>query len=180
MKESEEKPSQSSMKLYYKMSLSVSELPPLFVQLDLIEHKGTNEYVGWKEKARWIRFEEQAEDVLGRWSKPHVATIPQTALEELKQLLQDGEMLLDALVIDMKGIADVFANELLGYFKDLESARLFAEIMCLPHYHHHQIKNVRKTASGNNLLKMVSSANLQDLASPKRSEEFLSIIITAT
>lgn len=89
--------------MLYKMSLSVSEIPPLFVQLDQLEIG--NEYYFWKEKARWIRFEEQAEDVLGRWSKPHVATIPQTALDELKELLTDGKMIFDVLLTDMKEIA---------------------------------------------------------------------------
>ncbi len=92
--------------MLYKMSLSVSEIPPLFVQLDQLEIG--NEYYFWKEKARWIRFEEQAEDVLGRWSKPHVATIPQTALDELKDLLTDGKMIFDVLLTDMKEIAGNF------------------------------------------------------------------------
>jgi len=43
----------------------------------------------------WIRFEEIAETVLGRWSKPHVATLMQTALLDLKDLLQNGTILLD-------------------------------------------------------------------------------------
>jgi hypothetical protein len=43
----------------------------------------------------WIRFEEIAETVLGRWSKPHVATLMQMALLDLKTLLQNGILLLD-------------------------------------------------------------------------------------
>ena len=54
---------------------------------------------------RWIRYEEQAEDVLGRWSKPHVATLPQTSIDELKSLLQDGKMMIDVLLSDIKEIA---------------------------------------------------------------------------
>ena len=108
-------------RMLYKMSLSVSEIPPLFVQLDQLEIG--NEYYFWKEKARWIRFEEQAEDVLGRWSKPHVATIPQTALDELKDLLIDGKMIFDVLLTDMKEIAgnflgiDYFNTVILAFFK---------------------------------------------------------------
>ena len=55
--------------------------------------------------SRWIRFEEQAEDVLGRWSKPHVATLPQTSLDELNELLKGGLMLFDILLHDMKEVA---------------------------------------------------------------------------
>ena len=46
--------------------------------------------------------------MLGRWSKPHVATIPQTALDELKELLTDGKMIFDVLLADMKEIAGKF------------------------------------------------------------------------
>ncbi len=90
------------------MSLSVNEIPPLFVQLDLLELQSDSEYLIWKEKARWIRFEEHAEDVMGRWSKPHVATLPQTALDELKELLADGKLLFDVLLTDMRVIAGWF------------------------------------------------------------------------
>lgn len=38
--------------MLYKMSLSVSEIPPLFVQLDKLEKKENDEYLYWKEKAR--------------------------------------------------------------------------------------------------------------------------------
>lgn len=34
------------------MSLSVNEIPPLFVQLDQLEHCDLNDSTHWKEKAR--------------------------------------------------------------------------------------------------------------------------------
>lgn len=89
--------------MLYKMSLSVNEIPPLFVQLDQLEHKDDQQT--WNEKARWIRYEEQAEDVPGRWSKPHVATLPQTSIDDLKDLLIDGKMMFDVQLSDMKEIA---------------------------------------------------------------------------
>jgi hypothetical protein len=91
--------------MLYKMSLSVNEIPPLFVQLDQLEQKEDADTPTWNEKARWIRYEEQAEDVLGRWSKPHVATLAQTSIDELKHLLTDGKMMFDLLLTDMKEIA---------------------------------------------------------------------------
>ncbi len=53
------------------------------------------------------------------------------------------------------------ANELLDYFNDLEAARHFAEIFCLPHHHHHE--KARPLASSASLAKMASSANFQDI-----------------
>lgn len=87
---------------------------------------------------RWIRFEEQAEDVLGRWSKPHVATLPHTSIDDLKELTTNGTMLLNASLNSFAEIIDAMANELLGYLKDLSQAKLFAELMRLPVLHHHE------------------------------------------
>jgi hypothetical protein len=61
---------------------------------------------------RWIRFEEQAEDVLGRWSKPHVATIPHTAIYDLRDLLINGKMILDVLLTNIKEIAGKLATKI--------------------------------------------------------------------
>lgn len=91
------------------MSLTVNEIPPLFCELDELLHSPTqpNLYEFWKEKARWIRFEEQAEDVAGRWSKPHVATLSHTSIDELKDLIRSGIVILDVLFTDMKEIAGI-------------------------------------------------------------------------
>ena len=40
-------------KMLYKMSLSVSEIPPLFVQLDQLS-QNINEHPNWEEKARYV------------------------------------------------------------------------------------------------------------------------------
>jgi hypothetical protein len=53
----------------------------------------------------WVRFEEIAENVPGRWSKPHVATLMQTALLDLKNLLQNGLILLNIPANDMLTIS---------------------------------------------------------------------------
>ena len=39
--------------MLYKMSLSVNEIPPLFVQLDQLELKEDSDILTWKEKARY-------------------------------------------------------------------------------------------------------------------------------
>ena len=67
---------------------------------------------------RWIRYEEQAEDVLGRWSKPHVATLPQTSLDELRHLINDGTFMFDVLLSDIKEIAGKLSevNVICAYF----------------------------------------------------------------
>ncbi len=65
------------------------------------------------------------------------------------------------------------ANSLLDYFdNNLELTGYFASFMLLPHHHHHE-KKVKKTPSGNNLVKMVSSANFQDLVHRKLESDTL-------
>jgi hypothetical protein len=52
-----------------------------------------------------VRFEEIAESVLGRWSKPHVATLLQTALVDLKILLNNGITLLNVQPSDLAALS---------------------------------------------------------------------------
>ena len=100
---------------------------PLFVQLDEFFHShDSNEYGFWREKARyclgivlinhlisiilkyrWIKFEETAEDVLGRWSKPHVATVAQTSIEDLNNLIKEGVILLDSYIMSIEDMAGI-------------------------------------------------------------------------
>ena len=53
----------------------------------------------------WVRFEEIAESVLGRWSKPHVATLMQSALLDLKSLLDRGGVLLNVHTSDLPSLS---------------------------------------------------------------------------
>lgn len=64
-------------------------------------------------------------------------------------------------------LLDAVANELLDYFNDFESARRFAELLCVSHHHHHE-KKVKKNASSNNLPSLnKSSSNFVDLTSKR-------------
>jgi hypothetical protein len=142
----------------YKMEIVDGDIQPLFIQLDQLR-QDNDVYTGWEEKARWIRFEEQAETVLGRWSKPHVSTLLQLSIDQLNSLMSDGIILLDVLLKDSKQIADIFANQLLEYFNDLDDAALFAELLCLPHLHHF---NEKQKTSSSNLNRLPSSHNMHD------------------
>ena len=44
----------------------------------------------WKEKARWIKFEEDVEEGSNRWGKPHVASLTFHSLIELRKRLAMG------------------------------------------------------------------------------------------
>ncbi len=49
--------------------------------------------------------EEHAEEVIGRWSKPYVATLPNTAIDDLNDLVADGNIILDRNFSNIKSIA---------------------------------------------------------------------------
>lgn len=56
----------------------------------------------------WVRFEEIAESVLGRWSKPHVATLMQSALLDLKSLIDKGSILLNVNSTDLPSLSRTY------------------------------------------------------------------------
>ncbi|CAF4570375.1 unnamed protein product [Rotaria sp. Silwood1] len=130
------------------------DFPQIFCQLDILRRSEVD-YAYWKEKARWIRFEEIAENVLGRWSKPHVATLMQTALLDLKILLQNGIILLNNPANDLPTVSQTITQSLLdsNYFDNPTYAQKLVCILGLPHFHHYEKRSATKTASSINLSK---------------------------
>lgn len=64
----------------------------VFVELDEL-FMGEHEEWEWREKARWIKFEEDVEEGAERWGKPHVASLSFHSLIELRKGLETGESL---------------------------------------------------------------------------------------
>ena len=62
----------------------------MFVELDELLLTKNEEYE-WQEKARWIKFEEDVEENLSRWGKPHVASLSFHSLLELRQCIEHGK-----------------------------------------------------------------------------------------
>ena len=62
----------------------------VFVELDEL-HQGSDTELEWREKARWIKFEEDVEEGAERWGKPHVASLSFHSLLELRRGLEQGE-----------------------------------------------------------------------------------------
>lgn len=49
--------------------------------------------LAWKEKARWIKFEENVQEAADRWGKPHVAYLSFHSLIELRRCLESGKFI---------------------------------------------------------------------------------------
>ncbi|XP_072322027.1 anion exchange protein 3 [Eucyclogobius newberryi] len=83
----------------------------LFVELNelIVEH---NE-LRWKERARWIKFEEDVEEETGRWGKPHVASLSFRSLLELRRTISHGSVLLDLEQTKLPAIAHVVVETMI-------------------------------------------------------------------
>ncbi|KAK7938892.1 hypothetical protein WMY93_002218 [Mugilogobius chulae] len=83
----------------------------LFVELNelIVEH---NE-LRWKERARWIKFEEDVEEETGRWGKPHVASLSFRSLLELRRTISHGAVLLDLEQTKLPAIAHLVVETMI-------------------------------------------------------------------
>lgn len=67
--------------------------PQLFVELDELvthQHEDSEELWEWKEKSRWIKFEEDVLGAADRWGSPHVASLSFLSLIDLYKTLENG------------------------------------------------------------------------------------------
>ena len=85
--------SESTIKGERRKSGNPHELHEVFVELDELVMGKDHELV-WKEKARWIKFEEDVEDN-EVWGKPHIASLSFLSLWEVRKGMEKGLCLLD-------------------------------------------------------------------------------------
>ena len=62
----------------------------LFVELQELSVTDAGEFE-WREKARWIKFEEDVEEDTERWGRPHVASLSFHSLLELRHCIEQGK-----------------------------------------------------------------------------------------
>ncbi|XP_068561233.1 anion exchange protein 3 isoform X2 [Cebidichthys violaceus] len=84
----------------------------LFVELnELIVDK--DHEMRWKERARWIKFEEDVEEETDRWGKPHVASLSFRSLLELRRTITHGAILLDLEQNSLPGIVHLVVETMI-------------------------------------------------------------------
>lgn len=74
--------------------LTLLYLFQLFVELDELitqQHDDEVELWEWREKARWIKFEEDVLGAADRWGRPHVASLSFQSLIHLHKALENGK-----------------------------------------------------------------------------------------
>ncbi|XP_077576610.1 sodium bicarbonate cotransporter 3-like [Stigmatopora nigra] len=85
----------------------------LFAELDELAIRD-GDVLEWKEKARWLKFEEDVEDGGERWSKPYVSTLSLHSLFELRACLMNGTVILDMRANAIEHIADAVIDSMLA------------------------------------------------------------------
>ncbi|XP_074514404.1 anion exchange protein 3 isoform X1 [Sebastes fasciatus] len=83
----------------------------LFVELNELIVK--DHEMRWKERARWIKFEEDVEEETDRWGKPHVASLSFRSLLELRRTITHGAILLDLEQNSLPGIAHLVVETMI-------------------------------------------------------------------
>ncbi|KAJ8974750.1 hypothetical protein NQ317_017020 [Molorchus minor] len=99
----------------------------IFVQLDELFTSDTGDEREWKETARWIKYEEDVEEGVDRWGKPHVASLSFHSLLNLRRCLEDGLVVLDMEEKDLPAVAYRISEDL--YREDLIQEEDKAKIM---------------------------------------------------
>ena len=79
---------------------------PIFTELEELHtsQAGSGE-LEWKERARWVKFEEDVEVDANRWSKPHVGALKLAAAIELRFRINEGVMCFDMKADNLEQIA---------------------------------------------------------------------------
>ncbi|XP_051937949.1 anion exchange protein 3 isoform X1 [Hippocampus zosterae] len=144
----------------------------LFVELnELIVEK--DHEMRWKERARWIKFEEDVEEETERWGKPHVASLSFRSLLELRRTITHGAILLDLEQNSLPGIAHLVVETMI--ISDqirAEDRSCVLRALLLKHSHPSDMKHrFHRHHSTSSLHGSVNPARVQDTSLPLVAEE---------
>ncbi|XP_075701299.1 band 3 anion transport protein-like [Rhinoderma darwinii] len=97
---------------------ALSYIPPrhqvdeTYVELQELVMDHTNE-LHWVEAARWLKNEEDFQDDLKQWGKPHLSYLTVNSLLELRQSLKTGTVILDLAEKTLPGISSQVTDQLI-------------------------------------------------------------------
>ncbi|XP_062574718.1 anion exchange protein 3-like isoform X2 [Saccostrea cucullata] len=132
----------------------------VFVELD--ELYGDEEKYEWREKARWIKFEEDVEEGAERWGKPHVASLSFHSLLELRRGLENGTMILDLEAEDLPSIVTYVVNDMVihDHIKSEDKGKVLKTLL-MKHKHQKEKLSLRRSLTSASFR---SSASLDKMA----------------
>ncbi|XP_067931352.1 band 3 anion transport protein-like isoform X2 [Watersipora subatra] len=140
-----------------QLSKTPCDLTPheLFVELDELvtrQHDELTDLMEWKEKARWIKFEEDVLETSDRWGRPHVASLSFHSLIELRRLLANGAVLVNVDVSDYINMMQAVVDQLVcrGHLPEDQKGYVM-EALVLRHSHLSGKAKVPRSKSYGNL-----------------------------
>nr|XP_020477259.1 anion exchange protein 3-like isoform X2 [Monopterus albus] len=144
----------------------------LFVELnELIVEK--DHEMHWKERARWIKFEEDVEEETDRWGKPHVASLSFRSLLELRRTITHGAILLDLEQTSLPNIAHLVVETMIisDQIRAEDRANVLRALL-LKHSHPSDFKHrFHQHQSSSSLQGSFSHNHVQDTNLPPVAEE---------
>ncbi|XP_072047602.1 band 3 anion transport protein-like [Amphiura filiformis] len=128
----------------------------VFVELHELERSRMQ----WEQKARWIKYEQNAEGGLYRWSRPHIAHMSFQSLIELRKTLEKGALLLDIPDTDPSQIFHSIVEELVrsGQIPDASKTDVMRALL----YQHKHVEE------NNGILRGMSTKVRRNTASRQR------------
>ena len=110
-----------------------------FVELE--ELVSSNNELVWKQRARWIKLEEDVEECADRWGKPHIPCLTYRSLREVETNLQNGAILLDLPTGSLLSISEAVVDEIKVQKKlGDEECRTIKAVLLARHEHQYQQK----------------------------------------
>ncbi|KAJ8019935.1 Anion exchange protein 2 [Holothuria leucospilota] len=137
----------------------------VFVELDELFKEEGHE-MQWKEKARWIKFEEDVEEGAHKWGKPHVASLSFHSLVELRHFLEEASCLMDLEEKDLPEIFHRIVDQIIisDQARDEDRGQILRTLL-LKHKHLQDrpglLKNISTVSLGSLLRTSHSEANLR-------------------
>jgi len=111
----------------------------LFIEMDELEGEE------WVERSRWIKYEEDLEAEVGRWGKPHVASLTFHSLINLRLCMESGTLMLDITARDLPELVHRVVEDLSekGIIEEDQKAKVL-RILLYRHKHVHPHTNTFK------------------------------------
>ena len=114
-----------------------------FVELEELVSTTDRDLV-WKERARWIKLEEDVEESVNRWGKPHIPCLTFRSLKEVEANIRNGVLLLDLEGGDLPNICEDIIWEIrLSNRLSRDECDAVRMVLLTRHEHQYQKKRVR-------------------------------------
>ncbi|XP_065183372.1 anion exchange protein 3-like [Sycon ciliatum] len=106
-----------------------------FVQMSQLHME--DDQAEWRQRGRWLKFEEEVNEDVGRWRKPQASSLSFHSLLELRRCIDKGTVLLDLPKPDLMGIATAVVDDMV-MTGQLERAQRTDVLHALLQRHVHQ------------------------------------------